>query len=95
MSLLDPFHIQEFILTHNGLDLPESLYSGTKINYLSARANLLKASLIARSWPTAHVELPPLVQEVVQARMAEKELLAYFSISVILVHAEWPSEIIK
>lgn len=95
MSLLDPFRIQEFILTHERLDLPESLYPKTKGDYVNSRYNLLKASLITRSLPTEHVELHPLVQEVMQARMSEEELLIHFSIAVALVYASWPSETVK
>ncbi|KAJ8132094.1 hypothetical protein O1611_g1537 [Lasiodiplodia mahajangana] len=95
MSLLDPFHIQEFILTQEIPNLFTSLYPNKKADYVESRSDLLKASLITRSLPTEHVEVHPLVQEVLQALMGEKQLSESFSIAVSLIHKSWSSETVK
>ncbi|KAI1391552.1 uncharacterized protein F4822DRAFT_427403 [Hypoxylon trugodes] len=95
MSLLDPFRIQEFILSRDSLDTSESLYPKTRCDYVNSRSSLLKASLITRSLPTEHVELHPLVQEVLRSRMSGDDLVTSFSVAVTLVHASWPRENIK
>ncbi|KAI0101398.1 hypothetical protein GGR51DRAFT_575054 [Nemania sp. FL0031] len=95
MSLLDPFHIQEFILTQEIRQSFTSLYPKTKADYTVSRSELLKASLITRSLPTEHVEVHPLVQEVLQAQMGKQQLPEFFSIAVALINKSWSSETVK
>ncbi|KAK3326193.1 hypothetical protein B0H66DRAFT_600329 [Apodospora peruviana] len=101
MSLMDPFAIQEAILQpqeENAHRLAESVPKPYPIDvgaYVSARSELVKASLISRSLPSRHVELHPLVQEVVQTGMDEEQLRTHFSTAVALIHAAWPSEVVK
>lgn len=95
MSLLDPFNIQEFILTARHLVSSNHQYPATNEAYVTARSNLLRSSLITRDVQSAQVALHPLVQEIVQARMPEPQLSTYFSLAVGLVHSSWPSEGVK
>lgn len=103
MSLMDPFAIQETILqpqeSENARQLlvasVPSPYPTDVGAYVAARSELVKASLINRSLPSRHVELHPLVQEVVQTGMDEEQLRIHFSTAVALIHAAWPSEMVK
>jgi hypothetical protein len=95
MSLLDPFNIQESVLNAHCLNTKYKLYPSTTEIYITARSNLLKVSLVTRNLQSEQVELHPLVQEVVQARMTEPQILFHFSIAVTLVYASWPKEGVK
>jgi hypothetical protein len=95
MSLLDPFNIQEAILLAKFPLSSTNHYPDTTDAYVTARSNLLKASLVTRNLHSEHVELHPLVQEVVRARMTAPQVFLHFKTAVILVHASWPSEGVK
>ncbi|KAK3366643.1 P-loop containing nucleoside triphosphate hydrolase protein, partial [Lasiosphaeria ovina] len=101
MSLMDPFAIQEAILqpqeenTHQLAGSVPSPYPTDIRAYVAARSELVKAFLISRSLPSRHVELHPLVQEVVWAGMDEEQLRTHFCTAVALIHAAWPSEVVK
>ncbi|KAI9701497.1 MAG: hypothetical protein M1836_001553 [Candelina mexicana] len=95
MSLLDSFNLQESLLRVKCVDPQLDLYPGTTEAYVITRPNLLKAPLITRNLQSKQVELHPLVQEVVQARMTKPQIRVRFSTAVRLIHASWPSEGVK
>jgi hypothetical protein len=88
LTLMNPDHIQEFILTE---DLPPEVgrtFPATKELFGEARTDLLAASLVKR----AHGELSlhRLVQDVVWAKMTLDGRAKAFSLAVQLLHPAWP-----
>lgn len=95
MSFLNPDRIQESLFTHN---LPHDLQPGFPIGdeaYITARADMLRVSLVKRNKDEKELVLHRLVQDVVQAQMKPSEAIATFEVTVRLLVNAWPTPTLR
>ncbi|SPQ20325.1 4196d626-36d8-43bd-9a53-2dcfe937b147 [Thermothielavioides terrestris] len=90
LSVLDPDAIPEDILTTgvSGVDLEH--YPKTEKEYIDAREELLKSSLVSWNRDLGFLKIHRLVQDVVREKMSLDELRAAYNAAVTLVSAVWP-----
>ncbi|KAI9775352.1 MAG: hypothetical protein M1839_001268 [Geoglossum umbratile] len=90
MSLIDPDRIQEDILTCGASEVSVDGYPAESSDYLQARAELTKSSLITRNKNQCVIRLHRLTQDGVRAKMGQEHLHQIFDAAVTLISAVWP-----
>lgn len=90
ISLIDPDHIPEDLLTRGAKEVPTEGYPQDTSDYQKARAELTKSSLITRNKKQEVLRIHRLTQDGVRAAMDHEHLQRTFDSVVTLISAVWP-----
>ena len=90
ISLIDPDRIQEDVLTGGASEVTVDGYPKEASDYLKARAELTRSSLVTRNKNQEVIRVLRLTQDGVRAGMDHERLHRMFDTTIVLISAVWP-----